>query len=243
MESWDYKPARDIYLHGLDRYRSLGRETGLVESTLRLFTCALLRLLFHAWNRLGVEGRHHLPATPPFVIVANHASHLDALIVLAILPVRWRNLIYPVAAKDVFFERQVVAGLTTVFVNTLPIWRGSGRTHDLTQLRDKLTQEQSILILFPEGTRTRSGSMNPFRPGIGRLVAGTAIPVVPCWIQGAAKSLPPGKSVPRPARILARFGPSRCFDQASDDRSGWQEVTRRLEASVTELSTPVERSD
>ena len=236
MDSWDYKPARDLDLHGLDRYRSLGRESGLLESVLRLLTCGFLKLFFRLWNHLAIEGLGLLPSAPPFVIVANHASHLDALILLASLPAVWRNLVYPVAAKDVFFDRQVVAGFSTLFINTLPIWRTGGRTHDLAQLREKLTQEGAILILFPEGTRTRNGVMNPFRPGIGRLVAGTRIPVVPCWIRGAARSLPAGGWFPRPVPIVARFGHPTSFQEAPDERTGWQEVARVLEARVITLS-------
>ena len=55
-----------------------------------------------------------------------------------------------------------------------------------------------MLILFPEGTRSRTGEMGPFKPGIGALVAGTAAPVVPCYLSGAFAAWPPTSRLPRP---------------------------------------------
>src|SRR5437763_5654328 len=105
MEDWKLDPAHDLGLHGMERYRSHLHEGGLIESSVRLVWWSLLRITFRLWNRLQIIGREHLPAQPPFVLVANHASHLDALLLTAALPVRWRDQTFPIAARDVFFEK------------------------------------------------------------------------------------------------------------------------------------------
>ena len=123
MEDWKLEPAHDLGLRGLERSCSAKRESGLIESGLRLAWWSFLRATFRTWNRLRVIGREHLPAEPPFVLVANHASHLDALLLTAALPLRWRDLTFPIAARDVFFESQALAAVTAAFVNALPVSR------------------------------------------------------------------------------------------------------------------------
>jgi 1-acyl-sn-glycerol-3-phosphate acyltransferase len=114
MEDWKLEPAHDLGLRGMARYRSTRREGGLIESTVRLAWWALLRGVFRTWNRLQVCGREHLPSRPPFILVANHASHLDALVLTAALPLRWRDQTFPMAASDVFFEIHPLAAMGNV---------------------------------------------------------------------------------------------------------------------------------
>ena len=117
------EPARDLGLSGLERLGSLKRESGLVESVGRLLAWSSMRIAFRLYNRLEIHGREHLPKAAPFVLVANHASHLDALVMASILPLAWRDHVYPIAAGDVFFEKRSLAALVTIFLNLLPIWR------------------------------------------------------------------------------------------------------------------------
>src|SRR5437016_13562707 len=147
----------------MERYRSYRRESGLVESGLRLGWWSVLRGGYTIWNGLQATGREHLPAEPPFILVANHASHLDALVLTCILPIRWRDSVYPLAAKDVFFEKTPLAGFAATFLNAMPVWRGGGRGHGLIDLRHRLLADRTVYILFPEGMRTRTGQMNSFK--------------------------------------------------------------------------------
>src|SRR5688500_13831199 len=109
MDSWQYRPAADQGLKPHDRLRSLKREAGMLDHALqsgwRLATRAYLRI----YHRLTITGLEHLPASAPFVIVANHASHLDALTLAAALPWSLRRAVFPIAAGDVFFETPVVS--------------------------------------------------------------------------------------------------------------------------------------
>lgn len=236
MEEWKIEPAHDLDLRGMERYRSHRREGGLIESSLRLVWWSLLRTLFRTWNRLHIIGREHLPTEPPFVVVANHASHLDALLLTAALPLRWRDQTFPIAARDVFFESLPVAAFAATFINAFPISRRAIGGHGLADLRERMLTEPCVIVLFPEGTRTRNGVMNRFKPGIGMLVAGTSVPVVPCYIGGAFEAMPPKCWMLRPNRLAIRLGSPQVFAELPNERSGWDTCAERLEHAVEALA-------
>lgn len=236
MDDWKMEPARDLGLSGLERSRSLRRESGLVESIGRLVAWTGLRVGFRIYNRLEIHGREHLPIVTPFVLAANHTSHLDALVLTSVLPMGWRDQVFPISAGDVFFEKRIVAGLVTTLLNTLPIWRRKTGSHELQELRRRLHEQSSIYILFPEGTRSRNGTMNRFKPGLGMLVASTPVPVVPCFLQGTFEAGPPGAIIPRPRKIIVRLGQPLVFSSVTDDHQGWIRIAQSVEAAVHALA-------
>lgn len=236
MDDWDFEPAHDLDLRGMDRYRSPWRESGLIESGARLMWWLLLRTTFRTWNRLTVIGREHVPAQPPFVLVANHASHLDEPLLTNVLRLKWRDRVFPIAARDVFFERYSLAAFTAMFINAIPVFRSTKGCRGLGEMRDRLLSESCIFVLFPEGTRTRTGEMNRFKSGIGMLVAGTPVPVIPCHIQGAFEALPPNGWWLRPKRVTIRLGPAQNFQEIAHERAGWDECAKCLEQAVASLA-------
>jgi 1-acyl-sn-glycerol-3-phosphate acyltransferase len=100
------------------------------------------------------------------------------------------------------------------------------------ELRQRLTEEECIYILFPEGTRSRDGRMNPFQLGLGMLVAETAVPVVPCYLHGTFESLAAGRLGPRFHRIVARIGKPLRYASVINDRRGWREIAERTEKRI-----------
>jgi hypothetical protein len=116
---WQLSPARDLGLSLSERARSLERESGLLEASAALAWWALMRAYLGACHRLRVEGLSNLPSEPPFVIVANHTSHLDAPALASALPWRWRDRIFPVAAGDAFFETPGVSLFAAFAMNAL----------------------------------------------------------------------------------------------------------------------------
>ena len=237
LEEWTYKPARDLGLPAHERRLSLRREVGLISAMSCLMWRGLTRAYLAIAHRLEIRGRENLPAVGPFIVVANHASHLDALILAAALPVRHVGNVFPIAAGDTFFTKPATSIFATACMNALPIWRRNCGAHSLGELRDRLAADGSIYILFPEGTRTRTGEMTPFKPGIGRLVAGTPVPIVPCYLCGTFDALPSSRGVPRPVAISARIGLPLVFEAAANDRLGWEEIARSLEAAVRQLAS------
>lgn len=236
MDDWELKPARDLDLSRRERHRSSLREIGLVEATGRWMWWSLVRGYLRTFHRLRIHGREHLPTEPPFVIVANHASHLDALCVGTSLPMKHGERTFPLAAGDLFFEKPAAAAISALAINALPVWRKKVGKQGLIDLRTRLIEDRCIYILFPEGTRRRGDEMGRFRAGIGMFVAGTDIPVVPCWIQGAFEALPPGARCPRPSSISLYLGAPLEFSQVEDTRAGCNQVAEQLEAAVRQLA-------
>jgi 1-acyl-sn-glycerol-3-phosphate acyltransferase len=236
MDDWQLNPAKDIGLPAFQRHRSLLRETGLPESILRMLWRGCVQGWLGGVHRFRVKGAANLPTSGGFVLVSNHASHLDALVLAAALPMRWRDRVFPIAAADVFFQRPAKASFAAIAINALPVERSKSRRQAIAELRRRLLEEQSIYILFPEGTRTRNGQLLPFRAGVGALVAQTDTPVLPCYLAGTFDALPPGWLVPRPRPIHLQIGRPLRFAGTADSREGWADISARLELAVRELA-------
>jgi 1-acyl-sn-glycerol-3-phosphate acyltransferase len=197
----------------------------------------LLRTYFAIAHRLKITGREKLPANGPFVLVANHCSHLDALALGAALTPRHRERAFPIAAGDVFFQTTVISTFSAIVLNALPMWRKNCGPHALADLRGKLQEERAIFIIFPEGGRSRSGSMMPFKHGLGMLVAQTNVPVVPCGLVGTFEALPPNRKIPRPVKIKLIIEEPLNFAVTPNNREGWLQIAQGLESRVRDLAT------
>src|SRR5438445_3413408 len=236
MEPWNLEPARDTGLTPSERFRSVRRESGLLESLAHHACFSFVRIYFAIAHRLTIIGREKLPAHGPFVLAANHCSHLDALALGTALTRRYRERAFPIAAGDVFFQSTVTSTFSAIMLNALPMWRKNCGPHALADLRRKLQEERAIFIIFPEGGRSRNGSMMPFKHGLGMLVAETNVPVVPCGLVGTFEALPPNRKVPRPMRIKLIIGQPLKFAATPNNREGWSQIARSLESSVRELA-------
>ena len=166
------------------------------------------RAVFRLYARLDVAASHALPSEP-FLLCSNHASHLDgaALMVAAGLPFDAFRLL---AAADYFDLDSRTGRLTRGVLNIIPIDRTSGHSARLRRTvsvcRELVRSRQVRLIAFPEGTRSMTGDLLPFRRGPAFLAIALGIPVVPAYIAGARNALPKGSWVPRPSRIRVEFG-------------------------------------
>jgi 1-acyl-sn-glycerol-3-phosphate acyltransferase len=236
VQPWRLEPARDLGLGWQKGVASLRRENGLVATGLHFFSSALLRGYFALWHRLEVRGAEHLPAKPPFVLAANHASHLDALVLASALPWRLCDRVFPIAAGDVFFDSSMRGAFSALVLNALPMWRGRCGAHALKELRSRLVDEPCGYILFPEGKRSRDGRMNPFKTGLGMIVAGADVPVVPCFLEGPFAALRAGQWLPRPRKIRAAFGPPLRFAHLGPERSSWETIAAEVERAVQGLA-------
>jgi len=215
--------------------RSPKREAGLTALFTQTAWRAVVGAYLRGYHRLRIEGLEHVPTQPPFVMIGNHSSHLDVLTLGAALPWRLRRHAFPIAAGDVFFETPAVSFFSAMMLNALPMWRKRCGSHAMQDLRDRLIGGPAIYLLFPEGTRSRDGTMSPFKPGLGMMIAGAPVPVVPCWIEGAFHALRPDRKLPRPKPIRLRIGPPLTFAEVANERAGWQEIAARLEAAVVAL--------
>ncbi len=237
MDDWQYKAAGDFGLPLREQLMSTRRESGLISSLTRHAWWATTSAYLRSYHRLAIDGRSNLPAKPPFVMIANHTSHLDILLLAAALPMRLRECAYPIAAGDTFFETPARRVFSSMMLSALPMWRKKCVRHAIDDLRHRLLDEPIVYMLFPEGTRTRTGEMGRFKPGLGMLVAATGIPVVPCRLTGSFESMPPGVTLPRPRRIRVTVGEPTTHVDSTHDRAGWNRIVGELEEIVRGLGS------
>ena len=200
----------------------------------------VVRVYLKVFHRLRIEGREHLPSEPPFVLVANHSSHLDALVLAAALPARHRRYVFPISAGDVFFETKLATAFSAWCLNALPMWRKNAGRHAMGQLRERFVAGDAGFILFPEGTRSPDGELQKFRAGGGMLVAGADVPVVPCYLAGTHDALPKGAALPRPRSLKLTIAPPQRFADQANDKAGWCAIATQLEARVRALRSSSE---
>jgi 1-acyl-sn-glycerol-3-phosphate acyltransferase len=235
-EEWRYKPARDLGKSLGERLRTFPRYPDMTLYASRAALQFVVRAYLRVYHRLTIHGRDHLPLNESFVMVCNHASHLDTVSLLAALPVRRVHRTFPAAAADYFFSSVPRSALSVLFVNALPFDRVARGAESLDVCRDLLARRNHVLILFPEGTRTQSGDVGPFRSGIGRLVAGERTPVVPCYLDGAFAAFPKGAALPRPRRLTLQIGePLRFLHEPAGERAAVLRICSTLRDAVVAL--------
>ncbi|MGI8985700.1 MAG: lysophospholipid acyltransferase family protein [Nocardioidaceae bacterium] len=167
----------------------------------------LLRPLVWSVTSVEVTGQEHLRELDgPFVVAANHSSHLDAPLVLCALPWRLGVRTAVGAAADYFFDARWRAAVTGVVFNAFPVDRQGGRARP--GVAAELLDEGIPLLVFPEGTRSKDGQMHRFKPGAAALAVSRDVPVLPVGLRGAYDAMPRGRNWPvrgRP-RIHVAFG-------------------------------------
>lgn len=236
MDDFQLRPADDLGLYPWERLSSVKRESGPFLTVVHTGWAVLARTYFSLWHRLRVVGREHLPTEFPFILCSNHSSHLDALALVAPLRLDLRARVFALAAGDVFFDSAFTTAFAAGFINALPLWRKKRTPQALKELRDKLVKTPCGFVVFPEGGRSRDGAMTPFKGGVGMVVAGSPVPVVPCHISGTFDAMPPGVRFPRPERITIRVGPAVKFDDVKNDKHGWNRVMTVVEERVKALA-------
>ncbi|WP_219825747.1 lysophospholipid acyltransferase family protein [Nonomuraea typhae] len=144
----------------------------------------LWRTAFACSGGLAVRGR--LP-DGACVVVANHCSHADTAALLAALPARLRPSV--AAAADYWFANRARALVCRTLVSGFPVRRGGGGSADLAAAVHLLEQGR-VLVVYPEGTRSRDGRVGAFHRGAARLAEAAGVPIVPVLLEGTDRVLP-----------------------------------------------------
>jgi 1-acyl-sn-glycerol-3-phosphate acyltransferase len=235
MNPWYYEPADDLNQSLIERLRKFPREPDMLVYGMRSFIALLIRGWIRAYHRFTIVGSENLPKEGSFVLVANHASHLDALCLLAALPLRRLHRVFPVAAADYFFTSVPRIWMATVVVNALPFEREVHCGQSLALCDQLLKNPGNVLIIFPEGTRSPTGDIGRFKPGIGTLLAGCAVPVIPCFLGGTFRAWPKGRSFPWPTKITLRIGAPKNYAHLHPGRESGYAIADELQAAVQEI--------
>lgn len=137
----------------------------------------------------------------PFVAVANHSSHLDAPLIMGALPRSLARYLAAGAAGDYFFDVWWRRGLTALFFNAFPVDRSGSNPRNINA--KMLLQHDVPVLVFPEGTRSKDGTLGHFKPGAAALATATGVPVIPIAIIGAYQAHPRGSKWPKTGLPLA----------------------------------------
>jgi len=235
MKRWRYESATDLDQTMVERLRRFPREPDMLVYGLRSLGALILRAWLRAYHRFEIVGQENLRTNRSLVIVANHCSHLDALCLLAALPLRKLHRAFPAAAKDYFFQSVPRTWIAAVVVNALPFGRQTHVRQSLDICAELLANSGNILIIFPEGTRSKTGETQEFKPGIGALVAGRDVNVLPCYLEGAFRAWPKGSILPRPKKIRLIVGSPRNYLSRAADKNEITAIAAELREAVNEL--------
>jgi 1-acyl-sn-glycerol-3-phosphate acyltransferase len=179
------------------------------------------------------DGLEHLPERGQAIVVSNHVSYMDAILLGSASP-RPIHFIVLQWMYDLIAIRWFYWGM-----GTIPVRAGS----DARGIRRALRTLASggVVGVFPEGTRSADGRVREAQPGAALLAALSGAPVVPAFIDGARDSMPVGTRFPRPARIHVRFGPPLRFpaDRGARDRDALLDFAQRMEAEIRALEPVV----
>ncbi|MGA2013487.1 MAG: 1-acyl-sn-glycerol-3-phosphate acyltransferase [Solirubrobacteraceae bacterium] len=204
-----------------DRLHQLTREHGA-----NLIVYGIVRLLFqpffHVYFRMSRIGREHIPRRGPVIIASNHRSFLDPFVIATMA----RRPMYYMAKQEMFASRRRAWLLRAV--GAFPVRRGSGDSESIATAKALLAHGEIVLI-FPEGTRTRPGGLGSPRRGVGRLALETGAPVVPVAVIGT-EAVRRGWRI-RPHKVRIRAGRPLTFPQVDDP-------SRALAAAVTDRIWP-----
>ena len=163
---------------------------------------------------LTVEGAENLKGIDgPLVIIANHTSHFDTVIVLSVLPNRIYDKTAVVAAADRMYRERIKGMWHSLRYNAFPITRGGGR--EALAYSQWLLHHNWSLLIFPEGRRSRTGELMQFHGGPAILALGQGVPVLPMYIKGASDILPPGTREAHSAPVVVRIGRPLSFAEGT----------------------------
>ena len=123
MDTWDYEPTADFDKTPLEKLSVFPRQPDMFVYGLRILVHLVVRVWLRIYHRYRVIGREYLPLDRPFALVANHASHLDAVTLLSALPLLRIQKAYPAAAKDYFFTSMPKIAFSAVVMNAMPFDR------------------------------------------------------------------------------------------------------------------------
>jgi 1-acyl-sn-glycerol-3-phosphate acyltransferase len=200
--------------------------------------------LYRFYFRWRVFNPERVPLTGPVILASNHASFLDPPLVGSGLK---REINY--LARENLFRFPVVGSVLRSW-HVVPVDREGGGAKGLKAILDRLLAGGAI-ILFPEGTRTRDGNLQPARTGIGLVVIKSTAPVVPVRVFGTFQAYGRHMRWPLPRRVAVKYGRPQYFEElrreakmCSKDRLKqiYQLVADEIMAAIAKLE-PFEDKD
>lgn len=174
----------------------------MLYTIIRSTAIVLFKILF----RFKVYGRENLPEKGPFIIASNHLSFLDPVALGAACPKKISFL-----AREELFKLGLFSKLISA-VGAFSVRKEAGDAEAIKEAIRKL-KEGNVLALFPEGTRSRNGSLREAQGGVGLLAMKADVPIIPTLIEGSNKALPPDAKFIHFKKVGVRFGKPIILDK------------------------------
>ena len=198
---------------------------------------SLFRVMYATYFRWRVFGAENVPVNGGVILASNHASFLDPPLVGSGLK---RDINY--LARESLFRFPGIGALLRSW-NSVPVDRDGGGAKGLKTILDRLLNGAGI-ILFPEGTRTKDGQLQPARSGIGLTVIKSAAPVVPVRVFGTFEAYGRHVKIPKPQRITVKYGKPMNFEKLRAEAKScdkarlkeiYQQVADEIMAAIAKL--------
>jgi 1-acyl-sn-glycerol-3-phosphate acyltransferase len=184
--------------------------------------------LSRIYHRLSVRSPQQLPSTGPAILVCNHISGVDPLLIQSVCP----RMITWMVAKEYTQAR----GLAWVFkqIGAIPVER-SGRDFASTRAAMRALAQGAVLGVFPEGRIETSRELLPLQTGVAMMAIKTGVPVFPAHIEGTQRGREITEAVLRPCVSSIAFGPEVVFDRNSTSREALEAATQKIAEAIVDL--------
>jgi len=204
----------------------------------------IIDMLSRSYFSAEAHGLENIP-DPPYIIAPNHCSSMDQTMVTWAIGRTRRKELYTLTTKF-FFDNPFARFFMKIGANVVRIDTEEDFMSAL-QAACKVIKLGKSIYINPEGTRSETGELLPFRPGVGVVAVETGAPIVPVYIDGTIKALPPGSLFPMPHKVRIYFDrPIRAGDLVKEQRSEraydvYKAVTDELYERVKVLKEKVSR--
>lgn len=188
------------------------------------------QMLFITFVQGRAYHRERIPAKGGVLVIANHQSYLDPI--LAALPI---GRPFNPMARDTLFRNPLFSALIRSLY-AFPVRRGKADMNAVKEAIRRLRQGR-IVLMFPEGTRTRDGSILPLQPGVVLIAQRAGVPILPAVIDGAFEAWPRRRLLPSPHPIRVIYGRPVVVNSGQDVTA--EEVTQKLHEQMIQLQKEV----
>jgi len=197
-----------------------------------LFFLLCVKPFVHIVLGISVKNPQNLPRNGPAILIANHTSHIDTLVLMCLFSTSQLLKVHPVAAADYFFNTKFRAFIFRMLIGAIAVKRERARNskEDVFAEANQNLKKGHLLIIYPEGTRSLDGEIREFKTGAAHLAKSNPdVPVIPIFLHGPDQIMPKSDFLPVPFICDVYIGtPMHLGDDSKKDFTDkiFQEVLR-----------------
>jgi 1-acyl-sn-glycerol-3-phosphate acyltransferase len=200
---------------------------GLKEKVIYYFFKVIFTIFYKILFRNEVKGKHNIPEAGGVIIAANHLSYLDP----PLIGISMKRQAYYMA-KESLFKNPLIGWFVRSF--SIPVDRESPKPSTIKEAV-KLLKDGKVLVLFPEGGRSKDGDIGGGKRGVAMIAAMSKAPVVPTLIEGTDRALPKGARFLSPAKVRITFGKPMKIKSDESTRDYQNRLTEEIMERIRQL--------